>query len=320
MVLSDRTIKRLLGEGRIEIDPYEEALLQPSSVDVRVDRFFRVFRNWTYPYIDVKQRAGGADRARRDRGRQAVHPPPGRVRARLDARADPAAGGSRRPARGKELARSARAADPLDRGLHRPGLGRARDARALERRQPPDHDLLRDEDRPDLVRADDGGRRRRRTAPARSAPSTRASRGRHRAATGRISRHEGPRHRRDRLHRPVHRPGARRRGPHGAGARARAREGLRAAEPGVGSGGHDGPGEPAARGRGRGCRRPPRRDADRQARGVRARDGAGHPRSRRGREGRGRQAVRADVGARARTSRRRSSSRTTTRSGRWSRR
>jgi dCTP deaminase len=55
VILSDRTIKRLLGEGRIEIDPYDEALLQPSSVDVRVDRFFRVFRNWTYPYIDVKQ-------------------------------------------------------------------------------------------------------------------------------------------------------------------------------------------------------------------------------------------------------------------------
>ena len=55
MVLSDRTIKRQLGEGRIEIDPYDEALVQPSSVDVRVDRFFRVFRNSRYPYIDVKQ-------------------------------------------------------------------------------------------------------------------------------------------------------------------------------------------------------------------------------------------------------------------------
>ena len=54
MVLSDRTIQRLLAEGRIEIDPYDEALLQPSSVDVRVDRFFRVFRNSRYPYIDVK--------------------------------------------------------------------------------------------------------------------------------------------------------------------------------------------------------------------------------------------------------------------------
>ena len=55
VVLSDRTIKRLLGEGRIEIDPYADALVQPSSVDVRVDRWFRVFRNSRYPYIDVKQ-------------------------------------------------------------------------------------------------------------------------------------------------------------------------------------------------------------------------------------------------------------------------
>ena len=55
MVLSDRTIRRLLAEGRIGIDPYDEALLQPSSVDVRVDRFFRVFHNARYPYIDVKQ-------------------------------------------------------------------------------------------------------------------------------------------------------------------------------------------------------------------------------------------------------------------------
>ncbi len=55
MVLSDRTIRRLLREGRIVIDPYDETLLQPSSVDVRVDRFFRVFHNARYPFIDVKQ-------------------------------------------------------------------------------------------------------------------------------------------------------------------------------------------------------------------------------------------------------------------------
>jgi dCTP deaminase len=55
MVLSDRTIRRLLEEGRIAIEPYEDELLQPSSVDVRVDRLFRVFRNSRYPYIDVKQ-------------------------------------------------------------------------------------------------------------------------------------------------------------------------------------------------------------------------------------------------------------------------
>src|SRR5207245_11025621 len=46
-----------------------------------------------------------------------------------------------------------RTAEPFDGRLHRPRLGRPRHARALERRQPPDHDLPRDEDRPALVRA-----------------------------------------------------------------------------------------------------------------------------------------------------------------------
>jgi dCTP deaminase len=54
MVLSDRTIRRLIDERRIEIEPYDPALLQPSSLDVRVDRLFRVFRNNRAPYIDVK--------------------------------------------------------------------------------------------------------------------------------------------------------------------------------------------------------------------------------------------------------------------------
>jgi len=49
----------LLDEGRIGIDPYDTSLLQPSSVDVRVDRYFRVFRNSRYPYIDVKQEQEG---------------------------------------------------------------------------------------------------------------------------------------------------------------------------------------------------------------------------------------------------------------------
>jgi dCTP deaminase len=55
MVLSDRTIRRLIEEGRIGIDPFDEELVQPSSVDVRVDRLFRVFRNSRYPFIDVKE-------------------------------------------------------------------------------------------------------------------------------------------------------------------------------------------------------------------------------------------------------------------------
>src|SRR3954452_20841015 len=55
MVLSDRTMATLIADGRIGIDTYDEALLQTSSVDVRVDRYFRVFHNARYPYIDVKQ-------------------------------------------------------------------------------------------------------------------------------------------------------------------------------------------------------------------------------------------------------------------------
>src|SRR6187402_2819195 len=54
MVLSDSAIRRLVEAGRIGIDPYDPALMQPSSLDVRVDRLFRVFRNSRYPFIDVK--------------------------------------------------------------------------------------------------------------------------------------------------------------------------------------------------------------------------------------------------------------------------
>jgi len=53
-VLSDRDIAAALGVGRIKIEPYDPADLQPSSVDLHLDRSFRVFRNNRYPYIDVR--------------------------------------------------------------------------------------------------------------------------------------------------------------------------------------------------------------------------------------------------------------------------
>jgi dCTP deaminase len=55
MVLSDRSIRAEIEAGRIVIDPFDPDLVQPSSVDVRVDRRFRVFHNARYPYIDVRQ-------------------------------------------------------------------------------------------------------------------------------------------------------------------------------------------------------------------------------------------------------------------------
>ena len=53
-VLSDRDIRAELEAGRIRIDPYDPADLQPSSVDLHLDRSFRVFRNNRYAYIDVR--------------------------------------------------------------------------------------------------------------------------------------------------------------------------------------------------------------------------------------------------------------------------
>ena len=55
MVLSDRTIKQMLEEGRIVVDPLGENCIQPASIDVHLDRQLLVFRNSRRPYIDVRE-------------------------------------------------------------------------------------------------------------------------------------------------------------------------------------------------------------------------------------------------------------------------
>lgn len=52
MLLSDRDIRAQLDSGRVALDPYEPAMIQPSSIDVRLDKFFRVFDNHKYAAID----------------------------------------------------------------------------------------------------------------------------------------------------------------------------------------------------------------------------------------------------------------------------
>ena len=52
MIFSDRSIRQAIAEGRIEIDPFDDRFVQPSSVDLRVDSLFRVFENHKYPHID----------------------------------------------------------------------------------------------------------------------------------------------------------------------------------------------------------------------------------------------------------------------------
>ncbi len=55
MILSDRTLREEIASGRILIDPFVADNVQPSSIDLTVDRYFRVFRNHTARVIDVKE-------------------------------------------------------------------------------------------------------------------------------------------------------------------------------------------------------------------------------------------------------------------------
>ncbi|MCZ9337086.1 dCTP deaminase, partial [Streptomyces sp. TRM76130] len=48
MLLSDKDIRAEIDAGRVRIDPYDDSMVQPSSVDVRLDRYFRVFENHRY--------------------------------------------------------------------------------------------------------------------------------------------------------------------------------------------------------------------------------------------------------------------------------
>ena len=52
MLLSDGDLRKELESGRLGLDPWDPQMLQPSSIDVRLDRFFRVFDNHKYPHID----------------------------------------------------------------------------------------------------------------------------------------------------------------------------------------------------------------------------------------------------------------------------
>ena len=54
MLLSDGDIRAELDSGRVAVEPFSEAMIQPSSIDVRLDRWFRVFENHKYSVIDPR--------------------------------------------------------------------------------------------------------------------------------------------------------------------------------------------------------------------------------------------------------------------------
>jgi dCTP deaminase len=52
VLLSDRDLKAAIASGALSLSPYDSAMVQPSSIDVRLDRYFRVFANHRYTHID----------------------------------------------------------------------------------------------------------------------------------------------------------------------------------------------------------------------------------------------------------------------------
>jgi dCTP deaminase len=55
VLLSDRDIQAEIAAGRVQLEPFDTGMVQPSSIDVRLDRYFRVFENHRYPHIDPAQ-------------------------------------------------------------------------------------------------------------------------------------------------------------------------------------------------------------------------------------------------------------------------
>lgn len=58
MLLSDRDILAAQSAGHISLDPWTPEMVQPASIDVRLDRYFRLFNNHAYTYVDPAENQG----------------------------------------------------------------------------------------------------------------------------------------------------------------------------------------------------------------------------------------------------------------------
>ncbi len=187
MLLSDRDIRAELASGRIGLEPLDPEMVQPSSIDVRLDRYFRLFDNHKYPFIDPAEDQPDLTRLVEVDPDQPfiLHPGefvlgstyelvtlPDDVAARLE---------------GKSSLGRLGLLDALDRGLRRPGVLRSRDARALQRRHAADQAVAGHEDRAALLHPHQLAGRERRTARVRTATGTRGSAGRPHPARSRTS-------------------------------------------------------------------------------------------------------------------------------------
>ena len=148
MLLSDRDIKAEIESGRVKLDPYDPELIQPSSIDVRLDRYFRVFENHRYPHIDPAVEQPDLTRLIETDGEEpfVLHPSEFVLASTYEVVSLP--DDTSGPPRGQELSGQTWSAHPLDGGLDRSRVLRARDARAFQRGDVAYQAVARDEDRP----------------------------------------------------------------------------------------------------------------------------------------------------------------------------
>jgi len=136
MLLSDRDILAEVAAHRVVLAPWDVELLQPSSIDVRLDRYFRVFNNSQYTHIDPAEQQDELTTLVEPNGEEpfVLHPGEFVLGSTLEI-VQPG---------------PARLAHPLDRGLHRPRLHRPHHPRTEQRGEPADNPVAGDEDRPAL--------------------------------------------------------------------------------------------------------------------------------------------------------------------------
>ena len=68
MLLSDRDILAAQADGHISLDPWTPEMVQPASIDVRLDRFFRLFNNHAYTYVDPAENQSSSKSGLMSRG------------------------------------------------------------------------------------------------------------------------------------------------------------------------------------------------------------------------------------------------------------
>ena len=148
MLLSDRDLRAEISAGRLGIDPFDDTLVQPSSVDVRLDSMFRVFNNTRYTHIDpAKQQDELTTLVEPADGEPFVlHPGEFVLGSTLElvALADDLAG----RLEGKSSLGRLGLLTHSTAGFIDPGFSGSHHPRAVQRRQPADHPVAGHEDRP----------------------------------------------------------------------------------------------------------------------------------------------------------------------------